>query len=79
MTMVIASSSDLSLSEFVIGGMVILGFLVVAYGTGKVLGRYKNAQFTRAWAPLVSLINGTIHQYNGGSDTSWLQGTYKGR
>lgn len=53
-------------------------FLVLAYGVGILLSRFKNARFSKAWAPLQPLIDGKIVDDGGGAATSWLTGTYQG-
>ena len=53
-------------------------FLVLAYGVGILLSRFKNARFLKAWAPLQALIDGKVVNDGGGAATSWLTGTYRG-
>ena len=62
---------------FGIIGLVI--FLAVVFVGGYLLYKLKNARFTRAWGPLVQLVNGKVVGDGGGGATSWLVGTYKGR
>lgn len=63
----------------VLGTVVLVLFLVFCFGAGKVLSGFKNARFTKAWAPLVPIIDGTIVHDGGGASTSWLTGSWQGR
>lgn len=66
-------------SDMVVGSVGLVIFLVFVFAAGKVLIGFKNARFTKAWAPLVPIINGTVIHDGGGAATSWLVGTWQGR
>ena len=66
-------------SDMVFGSVVLVIFLVFVFALGKVIYTFKNARFTKAWAPLVPIINGTVVGDGGGASTSWLTGTWQGR
>jgi hypothetical protein len=68
-----------SSSEMVFGSIVLVIFLVFVFALGKVIYTFKNARFTKAWSPLVPIINGTVIGDGGGGSTSWLTGTWQGR
>jgi hypothetical protein len=68
-----------SSSEMVFGSIVLFFFLIFVFALGKVIYTFKNARFTRAWSPLVPIINGTVVGDGGGGATSWLTGTWQGR
>lgn len=72
-------SQDVSTGDMIFGSAVLIIFLVLVFVAGKLLNEFKNRRFTKAWAPLVPLINGTITHDGGGAATSWLTGTYRGR
>lgn len=64
--------------DTVLSVMGLAVFLVLAYGVGVLLSRFKNARFRKAWAPLQALIDGKVVDDGGGAATSWLTGTYQG-
>lgn len=66
-------------SEMVFGSIVLVIFLVFVFALGKAIYTFKNARFTKAWSPLVPIINGTVAGDGGGGSTSWLTGTWQGR
>lgn len=66
-------------SDMVVGSVGLVLFLIFVFAAGKVLSSFKNARFTKAWAPLVPIIAGTIIHDGGGASTSWLAGTWQGR
>ena len=66
-------------SDMVVGSVALVFFLVFAFALGKVIYTFKNARFTKAWSPLVPIINGTVVGDGGGGSTSWLTGTWQGR
>jgi hypothetical protein len=68
-----------SSSDMVFGSVVLVIFLVFVFALGKVIYTFKNARFTKAWSPLVPIINGTVVGDGGGGSTSWLTGTWQGR
>ena len=68
-----------SSSDMVFGSIVLFFFLVFIFALGKVIYTFKNARFTKAWSPLVPIINGTVVGDGGGGSTSWLTGTWQGR
>ena len=78
MSLVGITSAPVPTSDVLSGGLIILGFLFVAYWIGKLLGRANNTRFAKAWKPLMAIIDGTIVYDGAGSDTSWLTGTYQG-
>jgi hypothetical protein len=62
----------------VVVGLVV--FVYLAYQGGKVLNSFKNRGFTRAWQPLVEIINGAVQEDpQGGGASSWLVGQWKGK
>src|SRR5262245_47559054 len=65
--------------DLILGASILIPFLVVVFIAGKILSDFKNRRFTRAWAPLVPILKGTITHDGGGAVTSWLTGTYRGR
>ena len=65
--------------DMLFGVAVLIPFLVLVFLLGWLINRFKNRRFTRAWAPLVPLIGGTITEDGGGAATSWLSGTWRGR
>ncbi|MFP5284870.1 MAG: hypothetical protein ACLGI9_03955 [Thermoanaerobaculia bacterium] len=66
-------------SDMVFGSFVLVIFLVFVFALGKVIYTFKNVRFTRAWSPLVPIIDGTVAGDGGGGATSWLTGTWQGR
>jgi hypothetical protein len=72
-------SQDIPASDFILGTVGLVLFLIFAFAAGWVLSRFKNARFARAWTPLVPVIQGTVTHDGGGAATSWLTGTYRGR
>ena len=64
--------------DTVLSVMGLAVFLMLAYGVGVLLSRFKNARFRKAWAPLQALIDGKVVDDGGGAATSWLTGTYQG-
>ena len=70
----IESSSDMA-----VGSVVLFFFLIFIFALGKVIYTFKNARFTKAWSPLVSIIKGAVVGDGGGGSTSWLTGTWQGR
>ncbi len=63
----------------VVGSVALVVFLIFVFAAGKVLYSFKAARFTKAWTPLVPVIQGTIVHDGGGGSTSWLTGTYQGK
>lgn len=61
------------------GVFVLIIFLAFVFGLGFLLNRFKNRRFHQAWAPLVPMIGGKVHEDGGGAATSWLSGTYRGQ
>ncbi len=66
-------------SDMALGSVVLFFFLIFIFALGKVIYTFKNARFTKAWSPLVPIINGTVAGDGGGGSTSWLTGTWQGR
>ena len=66
-------------SDMVFGSIVLFFFLIFVFVLGKVIYTFKNARFTKAWSPLVPIVNGTVVGDGGGGSTSWLTGTWQGR
>lgn len=64
--------------DLLFGSAVLAVFLVFVFALGYAIYKFKNLRFTRAWAPLVPLIQGTVSGDGGGGTTSWLTGTYRG-
>ena len=65
--------------DMIVGAAILIPFLILVFAAGLVLNKFKNGRFTRAWGPLVPIINGTVIQDGGGAATSWLTGTYRRR
>lgn len=65
--------------DMVLGTVILVLFLAFCFAAGKVLSGFKNARFTKAWSPLVPIIDGTVVHDGGGAATSWLVGTWQGR
>lgn len=61
------------------GSFVLAIFLIFVFALGKLINVVKNARFTRAWAPLIPILQGKVTGDGGGAATSWLTGTYRGR
>ena len=72
-------SQEVASADILFGAIILLGCLACALLAGRFLSTWKNRRFATAWAPLVPLINGTVHNDNGGAATSWLIGTYQGK
>jgi hypothetical protein len=66
-------------SDIIFGAVVLAVVLVLAIAAGKLLNKFKNSRFAKAWQPLIPILNGTIINDNGGGASSYLAGTYKGR
>lgn len=66
-------------SDFIFGAIVLVIFLVFVFALGFLINKFKNARFTKAWAPLINIINGKVIEDGGGGATSYLLGTYRGR
>ncbi len=65
--------------DMLFGSAVLAVFLVFVFALGYVIYKFKNRRFTRAWAPLVPLVQGKVTGDGGGGATSWLSGTYRGK
>lgn len=72
-------NQEVSPQDILFGVIVLIIFIVCAYFAGRLMSAWKNRRFATAWAPLVPLINGTVHNDGGGAATSWLTGTYQGK
>lgn len=64
--------------DMLFGSVVLAIFLVFVFTFGWLLSKFKNRRFTHAWAPLVPLLQGTVHEDGGGAASSFLSGTYRG-
>src|SRR5689334_22524567 len=67
------------LSDFWLGVIVLIPFMVGVFTLGWLINRFKNRRFTVAWRPLVPVIGGRVVEDGGGAATSWLTGTFEGR
>lgn len=67
------------MSDMLFGAVGLVIFLVVVFIAGYFLYKFKNARLTKAWGPLVGLVNGQIVGDGGGAASSWLTGVYRGR
>ena len=65
--------------DMLFGTAVLAVFLVFVFILGKLIYTFKAGRFTRAWAPLVPILQGTVTNDGGGAATSWLTGTYHGK
>ena len=65
--------------DMLFGAVVLAIFLVLVFAVGKVIYSFKSARFTKAWGPLIPILNGQVAHDGGGAATSWLTGTYSGR
>lgn len=61
------------------GTAVLAVFLVFVFILGKLIYTFKASRFTKAWGPLIPIIQGTVANDGGGAATSWLTGTYRGK
>lgn len=68
---------EVSTSDIIFGSVVIAIFLIVAYGIGRAHSAWKNRSFSRAWAPLVPIVGGTVTYDRSAAVSSSLYGTYK--
>ena len=71
-------TQDVSTSDIIVSSVAIVIFLIVAYGIGRAHSAWKNRSFTRAWAPLVPIVSGTVTYDQSAAVSSSLHGTYKG-
>lgn len=67
------------MSDMIFGTIWLVIFLVVVFVIGYFFYKFKNSRLTKAWGPLVDLVNGKVVGDGGGGATSWLEGTYKDR
>lgn len=67
------------LSDFWLGVIVLIPFMIGVFTLGWLINRFKNRRFTAAWRPLVPVIGGRVVEDGGGAATSWLTGTFEGR
>ena len=68
------------MSDTILGVIVLVPFLVFIFIAGYFIYKFKNARLTRAWGPLLGLVNdGKVAGDGGGGASSWLTGTYRGR
>ena len=65
--------------DMLFGAAVLAVFLVFVFILGKLIYSFKAGRLTRAWAPLVPILQGTVTNDGGGAATSWLTGTYRGK
>lgn len=72
-------SQEVPAGDIIFGAVILVAFLIIALIAGRLLSNFKNRRFTRAWAPLISLVNGKITHDGGGAATSWLTGVYRGQ
>ncbi len=66
-------------SDLLFGIFITALFLVFVFAAGVVLYKFKNMRFSKAWQPLVPIINGRVQGDGGGAATSWLVGAYKAK
>jgi hypothetical protein len=69
-------SQEVPPGDMLFGSVVLAIFLVFVFALGWLINKFKNRRFTRAWTPLVPLIQGTVHEDGGGG--GFLSGTYRG-
>ena len=69
---------DVSTTDIIFGAVVLAGFLGVAYVIGRTLSAITNRKYSRAWARLVPVVNGTIVYDRGAAASSSLYGEYQG-
>jgi hypothetical protein len=69
---------DVSTTDIIVGSVVLVGFLGVAYVIGRTMSAIANRKYGKAWAPLVPLVHGTIAYDKGAAASSSLHGVYKG-
>lgn len=67
------------MSDMLFGIIVLVIFLAIVFVGGYFLYKFKNSRLTKAWGPLVHIVDGKVVGDGGGGATSWLVGTYKGR
>jgi hypothetical protein len=57
----------------------IVVFVYLCYRVGLLINKVKYWRFTRAWQPLIEVVNGTVHEDpQGGGASSYLVGEWKG-
>lgn len=66
-------------SDMAVGSVGLVLFVAFCFAAGKVVASFKSSRFTKAWAPLVPVIQGTVVHVGGGASISWLTGTWQGR
>ena len=67
------------MTETVASVLGLVVFLFLAYQAGKLLNTFKHRRFTKAWKPLIGIVNGEVHEDPlGGGASSWLLGQWKG-
>jgi hypothetical protein len=70
---------DVSSSDMIFGAVVLAVALPVFYGIGRIVNRFQNRRFERAWRPLMPLLGGAkVVAEPGAAASSWLTGTYRG-
>ena len=71
---------DVSTSDILVGAAVLAVLLPVLYFIGKLLNKFKNSRFEKAWRPIESVLDGAevVPDQGGGGASSWLTGTYRG-
>ena len=67
------------MSHILFGAIGLVIFLAIVFVGGYFLYKFKNSRLTKAWGPLVQIVDGKVVGDGGGGATSWLVGTYKGR
>jgi hypothetical protein len=72
-------NQEVATGDLIFGAVVLIIFLIIVLVIGRFVSGLKNQRFSKAWQPLVPVINGKIIHDGGGAATSWLTGTYKGK
>lgn len=70
---------EVSRDDLITGSIILAIFLAFVYVAGLLLYKVKNRRFSKAWAPLVPVINGEVEGDGGGAASSRLHGTFQGR
>jgi hypothetical protein len=72
-------NQEVATGDLIFGAVVLIIFLIIVLVIGRFVSGLENQRFSKAWQPLVPVINGKIIHDGGGAAISWLTGTYKGK
>lgn len=74
-----AMSQEVPPGDLFFGAIILIVFLICVFGAGFLLSKFKNARFTKAWASLIPIVQGSVSGDGGGGASSFLMGSYQGR